>query len=600
MQVRQTLIALSIASAVALYALPSNACFTVIVGKNISTTGEIIVGHNEDNDLRILSNQYYVPPADHKAGEVIDMEPSAAKIPQVAHTLGYWWQQTLHPDGYSFSDSFVNEAGVLVTSNNCGETIEANEPVVDGGVGYGIRRLIAERAKTAREGVEIAIALVKRYGYTHQGRTYTIADKNEAWQLALLRGHRYLARRVSNDEMTAMANTYSLGEVDLTDKENVIASPDLVENAVKKGTFKPKKPSDATGFHFRNAYQLDSRVSADWTKERMRTMIRHFTGKDVKDPYKFPMTFTPKKKISPEDVRTIIRLNNPNEKRASGFHHESMNDVSNIGTFDSAVFVMTQDPRLTYTWRTSGRPDSQYSYAQFVLAGPAKAQNYLSPKEGMRAQFRSTASDLNYDPDRTVYTFLNWQNMIDWNKEAFKNFKRTQKEAEVLFARNHKVDLKKAKQLLAVNPAKAFEFMHAVNVSNFDVVLGMTAAELSKINRYTITIGAKELSKSDDKGTINVTLFSHKGFDATKIDTAKTVFGDPYPNPDVDLNVNRAKVSSVKFVDVDGDGLKDAVLTFPVKGAVADTFAGVTSELYLWTEVDKKRIVAFDTVKIVK
>lgn len=600
MRARQTLIALSIASAVALYAAPSSACFTVIVGKNLSSTGEIIIGHNEDNDLRVLSNQYYVPAADHPAGEVVDMEPSTAKIPQVAHTLGYWWQQTLHPDGYSFSDTFVNEAGVFVTSNNCGDTIEAGEPVVDGGVGYGIRRLIAERATTAREGVELAIQLVTRYGYTHQGRTYTIADRNEAWQVALLRGHRYLARRVGDNEMTVMSNTYSLGEVDLKDTKNVIASPDLVENAIKKGTFKPKKPGDTAGFNFRNAYQKDSRVSADWTLERMRTFIRHFTGKDVKDPYKYPMTFSPKGKVSPEDVRTYIRLNNPNEKRASGFHHENMNDPSNLGTFDSGVYVLTSDPRLTYTWRTSGRPDSQYSYAQFVLAGPALAQSYLTPAEGIRAQFRSVPADLDFNPDRSVFTFLAWQNMTDWNPEVFKSFKKAQKDIESLFALGQEENLRKAKQLLAVDPAKAFEFMHEVNVSNFDVVLGLTASELAKINRYTISIGAKELSKSDDKGTVDVTLFSQKGFDATKIDTSKTFFGDPYPNPDIELNTNRAKVKSVKFTDVDGDGLKDAVLTFPVKGATADTFEGVTSELYLFTAAGDKRISAFDTVKIVK
>lgn len=61
--------------------------------------------------------------------------------------------------------------------------------------------LIAERAVSARDGVNLAIGLVKKYGYFQEGRTYTIADANEAWQLVLLCGSRYVARKVQDDEI---------------------------------------------------------------------------------------------------------------------------------------------------------------------------------------------------------------------------------------------------------------------------------------------------------------------------------------------------------------------------------------------------------------
>ena len=40
----------AVATAVAGMAVDASACSTVVVGKNVSATGEIIVGHNEDND----------------------------------------------------------------------------------------------------------------------------------------------------------------------------------------------------------------------------------------------------------------------------------------------------------------------------------------------------------------------------------------------------------------------------------------------------------------------------------------------------------------------------------------------------------------------
>ena len=136
------LLAAAFSMALGSIAMNASACSTVVVGKDVSATGQIMIGHNEDNDLRIVTSQYWVPAADHKAGELITYEPTTAKIPQVAHTYGFYWTQTLHPDGYSFSDGFVNENGVAIVTNNCNNTLEEKNPVVDGGVGYGIRRLM--------------------------------------------------------------------------------------------------------------------------------------------------------------------------------------------------------------------------------------------------------------------------------------------------------------------------------------------------------------------------------------------------------------------------------------------------------------------------
>ena len=97
--------AVAAAVGIALSALTFNAigCSTVIVGKDVSKTGTIIIGHNEDNGGRILNPQYWVPPQDHAEGEMIKFEPAAASIPQVQHTFGFYWSQTFDPNGASFS-----------------------------------------------------------------------------------------------------------------------------------------------------------------------------------------------------------------------------------------------------------------------------------------------------------------------------------------------------------------------------------------------------------------------------------------------------------------------------------------------------------------
>lgn len=157
MAFQKSILACAAIAAFAAASVNALACSTVVVGKSVSATGHILIGHNEDNGGRIFNPQYYVPPAKHKAGEMITYEPTAAKIPQVPETLGFYWSQTLDPNGASFSDGFVNDAGVVIVSNACTTIYDTDQKLKDGGIGYGIRRLMAERAHTAKEAVDIAI-----------------------------------------------------------------------------------------------------------------------------------------------------------------------------------------------------------------------------------------------------------------------------------------------------------------------------------------------------------------------------------------------------------------------------------------------------------
>ena len=561
---KKTALAVCVGALLAGVSLSSQACFTVIVGKDASATGEIIIGHNEDNDRRIITNQYWVPAADHKADEMIEFEPAAAKIPQVAHTYGFWWTQTLAPEGSSFSDGFMNENGVVVVTNNCNITIEEKEKFNDGGIGYGIRRLVAERATSARHGVDIVIELMEKYGYFHMGRTYTIADKNEAWQIALLRGHRYLARKVKDNEIAFMANAFSLDNVDLNDKENVIAAPDLVEHAIAMGAYKPAVAGDYSDFSFREAYQPEARRIFPRNKERVFTILEMLTGKEYKDVNDYPMAIVPEKKISVEDVKSYLRGHSKFEKRESGWHHET-----------------------------------QFYAPAFPLAGPAAAQSYMDWATGTKAQFHATPEQVSYSPDRTIYTFLAMQNFLDWMPQDRAVFEKDRVEYEENTAKVVAAAKAKAQLIAGADREKAREYMHAFNVASFNDVLAKTGDWVTRLNQHAIVITRDTLSQSET-GTVDVALLSQKGFDATKLDVSKTHFGSPYPDGSIELNKQMATPTKVTVRDVNGDGLDDAVITFPVKGALAFSFKDVVSELYLFTSVNGEPVAAFDTVKVIK
>lgn len=51
-----------VSAALCAISIEALACSTIIVGKDVSKTGNIIVGHNEDNGGRILTAQYWCQP----------------------------------------------------------------------------------------------------------------------------------------------------------------------------------------------------------------------------------------------------------------------------------------------------------------------------------------------------------------------------------------------------------------------------------------------------------------------------------------------------------------------------------------------------------
>ena len=76
--------------------------------------------------------------------------------------------------------------------------------------------------------MKIAGEIIEKYGYFSPARNYTVADKDEAWIINVVKGRHYVAKRIPDDKVMLLSNYLAIRDVDLNDKENVIASPDLI------------------------------------------------------------------------------------------------------------------------------------------------------------------------------------------------------------------------------------------------------------------------------------------------------------------------------------------------------------------------------------
>ena len=110
-------------------------CFSVIVGREASTDGYVYLAHNEDQGGEQMLNIYNLPAAPGRLASL-------------------WFEFP----GSATGDIFVNECGVVVTSNHC----PSREKYAEGSVLYEVRTAVGHKARSAREGVKIIGEMVEK------------------------------------------------------------------------------------------------------------------------------------------------------------------------------------------------------------------------------------------------------------------------------------------------------------------------------------------------------------------------------------------------------------------------------------------------------
>ena len=276
-------------------------CFSVLAGKNATAGGSVMFAHNEDDWGERLVNFYQVPAVTRQKSEMIVME-TGAKLLQPEQTWGYLW---LEMPEMEFSDSYMNQWGVTIASDACASR-EDNGELTDGGIGYWLRRAMAERARTAREAVKIGGTLVEQFGYASSGRTYCIADPNEAWMMSVVNGKHWVAQRVPDDQVAIIPNYYTITTVELEDTVNYYGAKDLVTYAIKRRWYIP----EAGDFNFRQAYSNQDNLKNMGNIVRHWSAINQLSEKQFTINDEFPFSFKPKQKVALSMLFKVLRNHN--------------------------------------------------------------------------------------------------------------------------------------------------------------------------------------------------------------------------------------------------------------------------------------------------
>ena len=335
----------------------SNACTNIIVTRGASKDNSAMVSYAADSHW-LYGELYFHPAMDWKDGTMLnivewDTSKPLGQIPQAPHTY-----KTV---------GNMNEHQLIIGETTWGGRLELMDSTAI--MDYGSLIYVAlQRARTAREAIQVIVNLANEYGYASEGESFSIADKNEAWVMDLIgkgvemkdgknvnKGLVWVARRIPDGYICAHANQARIQTFPLNDPENCLYAPDVIEFARSKGYFSGKdedfdfsaayNPIDFGGVRACDARAWSAfRILCDgkFTYEKDGKMITedaddyldYVMGKNLK--HRMPLFVKPARKLGVKDVADAMR---------DHFEGTPLDMTQDIGAGGNA---------LPYRWRPMG------------------------------------------------------------------------------------------------------------------------------------------------------------------------------------------------------------------------------------------------------
>ena len=255
--------------------------YGIYIGRNHSADGHAwLAGYGDEPSSHWLE---IAPRAEHDPDAVIEVGVSPAAdlpgqrstIPQVPQTFRHLRVSYSYYLGVPapITNGGLNEHGVAVRdiwSTSRKELVDMTPPDQRGPNYSDLARLVLERARTAREGVDLIAALIAAHGYScYGGNSHIIADPDEAWVVIEFAGAQklWVAERLGPDSIRASRPGY-IGPIPDQPTAHVLFPDHFIAFAVQQGWYDP-----AQGAFDVNAIYGDGKGRWDgvaWIEDEMR------------------------------------------------------------------------------------------------------------------------------------------------------------------------------------------------------------------------------------------------------------------------------------------------------------------------------------------
>ncbi len=283
----------------------TDACTNFIVTRGASTDGSNMVTYAADSHQLYGALYQYIP---GKLAEWMDV---------TEWDTGRYIGKIRQADVTYRTLGNSNEHSLFITETTFGGRPELEDP--KGGIDYGsLIYITLQRAKTAREAIDIIVELANTYGYCSSGESFSLIDTEEAWIMELIgkgpndKGIVWVARRIPDGYVSAHANQARITTFPWDDPENCLYAPDVADVARKFGWFEGKNED----FSFAEAYAPADFSALRGCEARVWAFFRTVAeGMDKYEDYamghnpnnRMPLWVKPTEKVSPKLLMDCMR-----------------------------------------------------------------------------------------------------------------------------------------------------------------------------------------------------------------------------------------------------------------------------------------------------
>ena len=430
--------------------LPSE-CTTIIIGQEQTADGSMIVARSEDWDAMEAKNYEIFEGTDNGPREFVAKDsPFRCELPEKA--LGYSALSPYNLHGHWGSAGF-NTAGVGMSATESifsSDEILKHDPLVENGVAENsVFNITLPYVHTAREGVERLGMLIEKYGIA-EGFGIGFVDSKEIWYLETACGHRWLACRMPKDKYFVTGNQSRFRTYDPNDKENYLASADLIEFAEKHGLYNPAHGA----FDFHETYARDIELDTTYNYPRVWGLQQLFSPEIKNDVTKntFPVFAKAAHKITLTELRTAFR-----------FHYDNTEHDPYLNSNPKEPYRPVSIFRTTQTHLIQVRPELPQAIGcvNYVAMGMADLGVFLPLYQGITSYPEAytkgndeSSADSAYWKFRKVMVLgmTNYNKYAPIIKEAYAKFEaetdQRQREMEEEYLRIYKTQPLHAKDML--------------------------------------------------------------------------------------------------------------------------------------------------------
>ncbi len=430
--------------------LPSE-CTTIIIGQEQTADGSMIVARSEDWDAMEAKNYEIFEGTDNGPREFVAKDsPFRCELPE--KTLGYSALSPYNLHGHWGSAGF-NTAGVGMSATESifsSDEILKHDPLVENGVAENsVFNITLPYVHTAREGVERLGMLIEKYGIA-EGFGIGFVDSKEIWYLETACGHRWLACRMPKDQYFVTGNQSRFRTYDPNDKENYLASADLIEFAEKHGLYNPAQGA----FDFHEAYARDIKLDTTYNYPRVWGLQQFFSPEIKNDVTKntFPVFAKAAHKVTLTELRTAFR-----------FHYDNTEHDPYLNSNPKEPYRPVSIFRTTQTHLLQVRPELPQAIGcvNYVAMGMADLGVFLPLYQGITSYPEAYTKGNGESSDDSAYWkfrkimvlgMTNYNKYAPIIKEAYAKFEaetdQRQREMEEEYLRIYKTQPLHAQDLL--------------------------------------------------------------------------------------------------------------------------------------------------------